>query len=115
MKNKFIKQLALASYTKNKLDQTKVNKIIKNLTRLELKKYIKAIKNLEKQKVVYVYSSIKLNKLNVQEFKKIFTQKEIVFLEDKSLLAGIKVVNNDLVYENNLSNNFENLINYLNN
>ena len=115
MINKLIKQLAVASYTNNKLDQTKVNKIIKNLSRLDLKKYIKAIKNLEKQKVVYVYSSIKLNKLNAQEFKKIFAQKEIVFLEDKSLLAGIKVVNNDIVYENNLSNNFENLVNYLNN
>jgi hypothetical protein len=57
MTKKQIRNLATASYTENQLDNKKVNRISKILTRSELKEYIKAVINLEKSKTVTVYSS----------------------------------------------------------
>jgi len=38
----------------------------------------------------------------------------IEFLEDKSLIAGIKLIDNDNIYDFNLKNTFENLVSYIN-
>ena len=58
MTKKQIRNLALASYTNDQLDNKKVNRISKLLTRFELKEYIKTVKNVEKSKTVTVYSPI---------------------------------------------------------
>lgn len=113
MTNKLIKKLADASYSKNWLDQNKVNKIVKKLTKSDLKQYIKELKALENKKRVYVYMA-KLADTKLQnQIKKFFIGKKVLFQEDKNLIAGIKIVNNDIVFEQNLRNNLNNMINYI--
>jgi F0F1-type ATP synthase delta subunit len=114
MSNKFIKSLALASYTKELLDEVKIGRIVKKLTRLELKTYIKALKTVEKQKNVYVYLANTADKLITGQLNKLFPDKKIVIKEDKSLIAGIRIVDNDRVYEHNIKNNLNNLVNFIN-
>ena len=40
-------------------------------------------------------------------------QKNIQLKEDKSLIAGIKIVDNDLIYESNVKNTLENLVSFI--
>jgi F0F1-type ATP synthase delta subunit len=115
MTTKQIKNLAIASYTNNSLDIKKINRISKFLNRTQLKRYIQFLKNLEKSKTVIVTMS----QLNVKnglenELKKIFPGKKLRFLEDKSLIVGLKLTDNDIIYDFNLKNTLGNLVSYIN-
>ena len=112
MNDKFIKKLAIASYTKETLDQSKINRIVKHLSKSELKNYIRNLKNLERQKTVYVYVS-KVTSQIQDEFAKMFKDKKVIVKEDRSLIAGVKVVNNDIIFEQNIKNNMDNLIGFI--
>jgi F0F1-type ATP synthase delta subunit len=115
MTRKIIKKLVLASYTNNNLDSKKVDKIAKLLNRQELKAYIKAIKNYEKGKSVTLLTPDSANnKTDVNELKKLFPDKKILLEQDKSLLAGIRIIDNDTIYDFNLKNTLQNLVSYIN-
>jgi F0F1-type ATP synthase delta subunit len=115
MTKKQIRNLATASYTEDQLDNKKVNRISKMLTRFELKEYIKAVINLEKSKNVIVYTpKISAGESLKKEIGKIFVNKKIEIKEDKKLIAGIKIIDNDNVYDFNLRNNLKNLVSYIN-
>jgi F0F1-type ATP synthase delta subunit len=115
MTPKQIKNLAIGSYTRDSLDAKKVTRISKLLTRAELKRYIRFLKNLEQSKTVEVIMS-KLDTKNAvaKELRKMFSGKRVEFSEDKSLIAGMKLIDNDIVYDFNLKNTFENLVSYIN-
>jgi len=115
MTTKQMKKLAIISYTRNTLDLKKINRITKLLSRAELKRYVKFLNSLEQSKTVKVI----MPKLDVEsglanELKKIFPDKRLEFAEDKSLIAGLKLIDNDIVYDFNLKNTFANLISYIN-
>lgn len=115
MTSKQIKQLAIASYTGEKLDKKKVNRITKLLTRSELKRYIKFLRSLEQSKTVKVIMSSKNLKSSLEkELKTKFPDKKLDFSEDKALIAGLKLIDNDIIYDFNLANTFENLVSYIN-
>ena len=115
MTTKQIKNLAIASYAGELLDIKRVTRITKLLNRSELKRYIKFLKNLEQTKTVKVVMA-KLNgeKELETELKAKFPNKRIEFLEDISLIAGMKIIDNDNIYDFNLANTFENLVSYIN-
>jgi F0F1-type ATP synthase delta subunit len=114
MTKKQIRNLATASYTENQLDNKKVNRISKILTRSELKEYIKAVINLEKSKTVTVYSSkISAGESLKKDIGKLFQNKKIIIKEDKKLIAGIKIIDNDNVYDFSVRNNLKNLVSYI--
>lgn len=115
MTTKQVKNLAKVSYTRNVLDFKKVNRIVKLLNRNELKKYIRFLKSFEKGKTIKVLvSNLDAKNDLVKGLKKMYPNKRIEFLEDKSLIAGLRVIDNDVVYDFNLKNTFENLISYIN-
>lgn len=115
MTRKIIKKLAIASYSNNKLDTKKVNRIVKYLNRKEFKMYIKAIKNYEKAKsVVLLTPGSSKNNDYISELKKIFPDKEILLKQDDSLIAGIRIIDNDTIYDFNISNTLKNLVSYIN-
>ena len=115
MTSKQIKNLALASYTSELIDAKKVNRITKLLNRSELKRYIKFLKSLEQSKTIKVVLAKLDNKRDLEkELKTKFPNKRLEFLEDKSLIAGVKIIDNDNIYDFNLANTFENLVSYLN-
>lgn len=115
MTKKEIKKLVLASYTKEKLDVKKVNKIIKFFTKSDLKKYINYLKLSEKSKNIIVEVSNLSEKSKImKEVKKMYPDKNISIKENKNIIAGIKITNNDIIYEANLKNNLENLVAFMN-
>ncbi len=117
MTKKQIKKIAQASYTKNKLDSKKINKITGFLTRNDLKQYIKELKLLEGQKTITVLTPIadKRNQDDIKkQFARVFTDKKVIIDSDPSLIVGIKVINNDLIYDLNLKNTLDNLNMHIN-
>ena len=112
---KQIKKLALASYTRNALDSKKVNRISKILTRSQLKTYLKMLKMIEKNKTLFVFlPNLSYINLLTKKIKQLFPDKKISFKKDESLIAGVKIVDNDNVYDFNLRNRLENLVLYIN-
>lgn len=108
MTKKQIKELVNASYIKDKLDAKKVEKIAALLSRADLKEYIRALKLAEKSHTVsLVLPDTKLYNNNRKFWESTFKNKRIVVEEDPSLLLGIKVINNDMVYDMTLKNNLE--------
>lgn len=115
MTKKQIKKLANLSYNKNNLSKDYVDKIVKILSRLELKQYIKAIKNVENNKTITLITSDIKNPKNIgNEVKKLFPHKKIIVKEDKSIISGIRLINKDTIYDFNLKNTLENLVSYIN-
>jgi F0F1-type ATP synthase delta subunit len=112
---KQIKTLAASSYTKDSLDAKKVSSIAKLLTRAQLKTYVKFLRSLKRSKTVKVIMP-KLDAKSdlVKNLRKIFPDKKMEFSEDKSLIAGLKIIDNDNIYDFNLKNTFENLVSYIN-
>lgn len=116
MTRKQIKKLVSASYLKNKLDFVKVNKISKNLTRSELKLFIKLLKNYEKSKTITLFVSSSLGKNEiVKKIKKIYPGKNIVIKEDKSLIAGLRLIDNDTIYDANIKNSIIEMVSFVKN
>lgn len=115
MTKKIIKKLAVESYTKESLDSKKVDRIVKQLGKSDLKLYIKAIKNYESNKtVILLLPSISDKTSLIKEVKKLFPQKRIVIKIDESIIAGIRIIDGDNIYDFNLQNTLENLVSHIN-
>lgn len=106
MNKKLIKKLAQASYKNNTLDKKSVERITPLLLRKDLKQYIKMLKNREQKKTVVVTVTSK-KRLYKSEFAKLYPNKRIVHEIDPSLIAGIKILDNDVLFEMNLKNSLE--------
>src|SRR5579859_6328479 len=104
MTKKIISQLVTASYTKDVLDNKKVERIIKLLSRADLKQYIRGLKLAEKSRTItLVLPDEKLyNKTLLGS-----TKKRVKVVEDASLLLGVKIIDNDMVHDLSLKNNLE--------
>src|SRR5579872_1162467 len=107
MNKKIIAQLVLASYSKEKLDEKKVEKIAKLLSHADLKKYIRGLKLSEMKKTISLVLPDKslYNKSLLGQSKK-----QVKVIEDKSLLLGAKVIDNDMVYDLSLKNSLDEFI-----
>ena len=111
MKKNIIKKVAKMSYSGDLLDKDKVIKISKSLKRENLKAYIKTLKNMEAKKTVVVTLSSEERIKGLKDyFSKLYPDKRIIIQIDESLLAGIRVVDFDNVYELSLKDLLENSI-----
>lgn len=110
MTTKQIRQLIQASYTKNTLDQKKVEKIAKLLSHSELKAYVRGLKLEEKKHKVYIALPSKTiyNKMR-RDLENLYKGKEILFEEDPSLLLGIRILDADMLYELSLKDRINQL------
>lgn len=115
MKKNVIKKLAKASYTNDKLDRNKVDKVSKNLRNNQLKVYIKDLKTLEARNtiVITIPSEESINEIR-KHFMKIYPNKNLKIRLDTSLITGIKVVDFDNEYELSLMGFLEESINSTN-
>lgn len=116
MTRKQIKNLVLNSYSKNNLNSLRVKKIADKLTREDLKRYLRALKEADKEKSVTIVMPeimIKDKKGIESKFKNAFKNKKISFVTDPSLILGLKIINNDLIYELSLDNTFDKINDYL--
>lgn len=82
----------------------------------ELREYIKYLKSqISASKVrVLVPDLGKIDETRIKKnFERIFPDKKIFIEENPELLLGIKVIDNDLIYDFNLKDSFENMTGYL--
>ena len=111
MNSKKIDKLVTASYKDNYLDQKKVNRIVSLISKTDLKKYINGLKLKEKKKSLIVSSPI--DNQDLKKFEKLFPHKKIIFRNDPSLMLGVRVVDNDIVYEFTLRNSLDKILSYI--
>ncbi|KKQ75334.1 MAG: hypothetical protein US96_C0013G0028 [Candidatus Woesebacteria bacterium GW2011_GWB1_38_5b] len=108
MKRKIIKKLAKKSFTKDKIDEKKVNMISNLLNKSDLKVYIKDLKNINSEKIVTVTvaSEDGVDELNAY-FRKVYPNKKIVVNTDPELINGVRVVDSNNEYEFSLKSFME--------
>lgn len=111
MSIKKLKIIVAESYKNDILNSNKAYAIADSLTRYELKQYIIALKNRENKKNVIVFTPFETN--NDKVFEKLFPNKKIIYKIDPSLVLGLKIINNDNVYEFNLKNTLDDIISYI--
>mgnify|MGYP001600491390 CR=1 FL=1 len=111
MNSKKIDKLVLISYKNNFLDQKKVNRIAALISKPDLKKYINGLRLMEKKKELII--SAPLNNQDLKKFEKLFPNKKIIFKKDPSLMLGVEIVDNDMVYEFTLKNSLDKILNYI--
>jgi hypothetical protein len=106
-----LKKLAEISYTKDNLDEKKVDMIANNLKKTDLKIYIKNLKNIELKKTVIITVPGEGGITEIKNyFYKLYPGRKLVFNTDESLISGIRVVDYDNVYELSLKNFLEKAI-----
>lgn len=110
MNKQLLKQLVLISYRKGELDNETVSQIAEKLDRNQLKLYIKSLKNAEKLRQVYVESPFGIPKETLNEIKNMFPDKKIIMKNNPSLLAGTKITYNDDIFQMNLKNSLDTIV-----
>ncbi len=113
MNKKFLQQLVLASYTKDGLDAAKAHKIASFLRRGELKQYIRTLKMNEQRNSIVVTTARPMPKNDEEAFKKVYPDKKILTHTDPSLLLGLRIQDNDIIYEMNLKDTLDNMSEYI--
>ena len=104
--------LVLKSYVRENLNQEKVKAIGNVLKRTDLKKYIQELKNAESKRNVIVILPFK-NAFTTPPFAKLFPNKKVVYRIDTTLLAGVKIIDDDTVYDFGLISQLENIVSYI--
>lgn len=107
MEKNILGLLVFQSYTHGELDEEKVTSFAKKLNRRQLKEYINALKQEEKKRVVEVFLVGQPGTIEKQAIKKMFPKKKIIYYENPTLIAGIKIQNNDDIHEFNLRDSLE--------
>ncbi len=110
MKIKLIKQLAKASFDNNSLNENKIKIVSSKLKRKDLRSYLRALKILDQENTLFVSMPITDDEKVKNALQIRFPNKKIVYTLNKDLLAGIKIVNNDLLYDFTLQGKIERLI-----
>lgn len=113
LNKRLIKQIVVESYTDDTLDEGKVNKIVSHLNHDDLKIYIKALKYMEKKLTVTIDAPLAIDKDSKKELQDMFLAKRMVYNVDPSLLLGLKITDNDDVYDLSLKKKFEIIENFL--
>lgn len=114
MTKKFLKQLIQISYDGNALNQKNVDNIAHLLNRKDLRKYIKSLKSREKEITVEIAIPNGTNQTEyIKKFQTLFSDKKIRIMQDPNLLLGVRITDNDIVYDLSLQNKMNQLQNYV--
>lgn len=110
MLKKKIKQLAQASFKGKNLDERRINLVASKLKRKDLRFYLKELTLLKQQGTVEVYLSSDVDDQIKNQVQIRFPQKDIVYTIDKDLLAGMRIVDNDILIDLSLQDIIERLV-----
>ena len=112
MDRRQIKQLVELSITDNALDEKKVDKIVTLITRQEAKQYIQGLKKWVREHTVIIEVPKGVTSVS-NDIREQFKGKEIVIRENDKLMLGIRIQDNDDIYEMSLSNTLRQMENYI--
>ena len=102
MTKKIIKQLAKQSFDNRNLDEKKISLITVKLKKTDARSYIQALKQITQQNTVLVQSPIAIDAVVQKQLQIKFPNKKVVYTINKDLLAGMRIVDNDLLYDYSL-------------
>ena len=108
-----LKKLVEDSYKDGELVKEHVEYIAAKLSRKELKEYISLLKAEEIKKQVFVTSAEELSKDDIAKIQKIYPDMMIVTSVDKTMIGGVRIVENNKEYEINLNRTFHDIIGFL--
>lgn len=111
MNSKKIDELVGVSY--KHLDKKKVNTIASLISTSDLKKYIKKLKSVEKESTLTISSSSPIIKQDLKKILKLFPHKKFVLEKDPSLMLGMRITDNDIVYDFTLKNSLDKILSYV--
>ena len=112
MNKKQIKQLSIASFVRGSINPKKVLRISSKLKRSELRDYIKFLKSQIDLRLVRIQvPNLKtIDEINFKkQFSNIFPSKKIIIEENPDILLGMKIIDNDKIYDFNLKDSFESI------
>lgn len=112
MRKTEIKLLAFKSFTRGKIDSKKVKLFSAKMKRKELRDYIRFLKLIDtRTKVLVEVADLnKLDKSYLRKIEKLYPGKQIEISQNPDLILGLRITNDDLIYDYNLKNNMENII-----
>lgn len=115
MTKKQIEQLVLQSYAGNELSAKKVEKLVSGISRGDLKMYIRTLKNWErKNNIELIVPDEKYQKnIKLDMIKRLFPKKQIKYSVDSSLITGVRVISEDMIYDFNLKNTLEDIVEHI--
>lgn len=108
MDNKLITKLALGSYTNDTLDEKKVLRVATQLSRLDLKRYIRVLKAIERKKNLFIQVPDK--KRFQKTLEDVFRDRNIIIEEDSDLLMGVRITDDDMVYDMSLESRINKIL-----
>lgn len=106
-RKKKIVHLVELSTTKGKLDPKKIKVIAKTLPKRELVSYYRSLIRKREEEKAYVYTSCDMPSNVLQRLKKLFSGKDVVFLQDPSVISGMKIQVGDLIFDASLATYLE--------
>jgi len=89
-----------------------VNNIARHLNRKDLKQYIRGLKIQERKLSVFIDVPTRSSDIKYK-FGKIFPDKKIVYGVDNSLMLGLRIIDDDMLFEINLKNTLDKILSYL--
>ncbi len=106
MNKKLLKQFVTESFTKGGFDEKKIEEVANSLSRKNLKVFINELKEHVNKLTVYVDTALPLNKGHeyIKELENIFPNRKIEFRLDPSLIMGVRIIDNDNIFELNVNN-----------
>ncbi len=113
MNNDQLENLANLSYTGDSLDEKTVSAVADRLKRGNLKRYIKELRMRENKNRVIVTLPFQPDENDKKRFGDIFAGKNILFNIDQSLLMGVQIINNDIIYNLNLKDSLERIVSHV--
>lgn len=115
MNKKFIKQLVIAKYIDKGWDEKKVEEIAKYLNRKELKEFISELSDQKNKSTVFVDTAKPIdNQESYRErLQQLFPNKKIEFRVDPTLILGMRITDNDNVYQMNLRDSLQRIQKHL--
>ncbi len=99
MKKKVITQLAISCANSDKLSKKVIDFVLFNLTKGELKFFLREYKTAISKKRVYITASSSLNKETMSFLKSMYKNFGLEVNYDKTLGAGIKIQQNDMIMD----------------
>ncbi len=77
--------------------------------------YVRTLKNWERKRSVDIIIADEKYKKNlkVSMIKKVFPNKEVRYSADSTLVAGVRIVNQDMVYDFNLKSTLDDIVEHI--
>ncbi len=111
MTKKQIKRLAQESYTSNTPDEAKIATFASHMNRKTVKKYLNQLKAIEKShNVLIALPNLKSYNIDKKTLENLFKNKKIIIQEDPSLIVGMRITDNDMVFEQSLTSSLERIV-----